>query len=233
MKIISIIISLLLASLIILPAHSETLTGKITKIIDGDTVIVDNQGQRLKVRLACIDAMESKAPMGKQSTKFLQKLIPVGTQVTLNVVDTDRYKRLIAEIYKGNNLVNLQLVQEGKVVVYQKYLNNCPNNSKKLLDAEAQAKAKKIGFWGLPVSEQIYPWDWRRGKRITQLQPNQDSTMNLPSSSNLPACVKSDCNCSDFSTQAEAQEVFQAFSNDRFKLDRDNDGVACELLPNI
>ena len=143
MKIISIIISLLLASLIILPAHSETLTGKITKIIDGDTVIVDNQGQRLKVRLACIDAMESKAPMGKQSTKFLQKLIPVGTQVTLNVVDTDRYKRFIAEIYKGNNLVNLQLVQEGKVVVYQKYLNNCPNNSKKLLDAEAQAKPKK------------------------------------------------------------------------------------------
>gem|GEM_PF-3183572 len=47
----------------------------------------------------------------------------------------------------------------------------------------------------------------------------------------LPACVDSDCNCSDFSTQEAAQTVLNAFPGDRFRLDGDKDGVACEGLP--
>lgn len=45
---------------------------------------------------------------------------------------------------------------------------------------------------------------------------------------NLPACTKTDCNCSDFATQAEAQKVLKAFPGDPFGLDRDSDGIACE-----
>jgi micrococcal nuclease len=225
-----IINSLLLASLMILPANSQTLTGKIIKIIDGDTVVTDSQGKRTKIRLACIDAMESNTAMGKESTKLLQELIPVGTQVKFNIVDIDMYQSSIAEVYRGNNLVNLQMVQAGKAVVYQQYLKNCPNNSQKLLDAEARAKARQLGFWGLPTSQQIYPWDWRRGARTAKSQASQNPTVNFSPSSNLPPCTKSDCNCSDFSTQAEAQRIFEAFPNDRFRLDGDNDGVACESL---
>ena len=37
--------------------------------------------------------------------------------------------------------------------------------------------------------------------------------------------------CSDFSTQAEAQAFFErAGPGDPHRLDRDNDGVACETL---
>jgi Skp family chaperone for outer membrane proteins len=42
-------------------------------------------------------------------------------------------------------------------------------------------------------------------------------------------------NCGDFSTQAEAQECFEYCRSlgkgDIHKLDRDNDGIACESLP--
>jgi hypothetical protein len=48
---------------------------------------------------------------------------------------------------------------------------------------------------------------------------------------NLPNCINSDCNCSDFSTQAEAQKVLEAFPGDPYGLDRDKDGIACETLP--
>jgi len=41
----------------------------------------------------------------------------------------------------------------------------------------------------------------------------------------LPACVDSDCNCSDFSTQEAAQTVLNAFPGDRFRLDGDKDGA--------
>lgn len=47
----------------------------------------------------------------------------------------------------------------------------------------------------------------------------------------LPECLNTDCNCKDFKTQAEAQKVLDAFPDDRFKLDRDKDGIACENLP--
>ncbi len=47
---------------------------------------------------------------------------------------------------------------------------------------------------------------------------------------NLPDCTRSDCNCSDFKIQAEAQAVLKAFPDDPYKLDRNRDGMACEGL---
>jgi uncharacterized protein YkwD len=46
------------------------------------------------------------------------------------------------------------------------------------------------------------------------------------------ACALTDCNCSDFTTQAAAQACFNADLSDPFGLDgNDNDGLACESLP--
>lgn len=43
---------------------------------------------------------------------------------------------------------------------------------------------------------------------------------------------ESDYDCSDFSTQEEAQDFFEeAGSGDPHNLDRDSDGVVCESLP--
>jgi hypothetical protein len=44
-------------------------------------------------------------------------------------------------------------------------------------------------------------------------------------------CAATDCNCSDFDTQARAQACLTAFPGDPFNLDGNNDGVACESLP--
>ena len=38
-------------------------------------------------------------------------------------------------------------------------------------------------------------------------------------------------NCSDFETQEEAQEVYEACDTDVNGLDRDHDGIVCEALP--
>jgi hypothetical protein len=59
----------------------------------------------------------------------------------------------------------------------------------------------------------------------------QKATEPVPSPTqiaNLPACVSSDCDCKDFATQVQAQQVLDAYSGDPFKLDRDEDGIACE-----
>lgn len=50
-------------------------------------------------------------------------------------------------------------------------------------------------------------------------------------SKKFPICVNTDCDCKDFNSQTEAQQVLNAFSGDPHRLDRDKDGVACEHLP--
>lgn len=120
------------------------------------------------------------------------------------------------------------MVKEGQAVVYSQYLKNCPN-SQQYVAAEQQAKLQKLGFWGIPNA--VLPWDWRKGARTsTTPSPKFPSSTSSPNHAGLPACVNSDCNCSDFRTQAEAQKVLQAYQGDPYRLDGDQDGVACESL---
>jgi hypothetical protein len=68
-------------------------------------------------------------------------------------------------------------------------------------------------------------------------QPKEDTKKVIYESSkpkvksaDFPSCVNSDCNCSDFASQAEAQRVLEAYPGDPFKLDRDRDSITCETL---
>ena len=48
---------------------------------------------------------------------------------------------------------------------------------------------------------------------------------------NLPPCVDSYCDCSDFARQELAQLVIDTFKEDYYGLDRDKNGIACESVP--
>lgn len=206
-----------------------TLAAQVVSIGDGDTLTVVENGQKKTIRLACIDAPESSQPGGRASSNRLKQLVAVGTQVSVKTVDTDRYGRTVGVVSKGNLNINLTMVQEGQAVVYHKYLSNCPN-SQAYINAEKQAQQRSLGFWN--ITNAIMPWDWRKGVRNNQpTNVNGTTRGNSVNNANLPACVNSDCNCSDFSTQSQAQQVLQAYPGDPHRLDRDQDGVACESLP--
>ena len=143
-------------------------------------------------------------------------------------ITRDRYGRSVAELYVGKQSVNLQMVKDGQAVVYRQYLSGCAATKDQYLQAQAQAKKQRLGFWN--QKSPVMPWDYRRGKR--------SSSSQLPSkvapfvkTQVLPSCVNSDCNCNDFKTQFQAQQVLTAFPGDKFRLDGDSDGVACESLP--
>jgi hypothetical protein len=51
-------------------------------------------------------------------------------------------------------------------------------------------------------------------------------------SMSTPSFAQADRDCSDFGTQREAQEFYERNGpGDPHRLDRDNDGIACETLP--
>jgi endonuclease YncB( thermonuclease family) len=69
---------------------------------DGDTLRVGDGVQQLTIRLACIDAPEiAQAPHGARPRELLQRLAPVGAEVSLRVQTKDRYGRTVAEVFRG------------------------------------------------------------------------------------------------------------------------------------
>lgn len=223
----AVIFSLLL---IPIPALAQNPLPTVVSVGDGDTLRIRSQAKTITVRLGCVDAPETKQqPWGEQSAARLGQILPPGTAVRVREIDRDRYGRTVAELYKGNSSVNLQLVQEGKAVVYRQYLSGCTATKDQYLQAQAQAKQKQLGFWNQP--KPVMPWDFRRGKRNGNQSSNASTSKATSQTSQLPACVNSDCNCSDFQTQAQAVRVLAAFPHDPFGLDRDHDGLPCESLP--
>lgn len=66
----------------------------------------------------------------------------------------------------------------------------------------------------------------------TLLAAGVTAVLCLPASASLPALAAArDLNCSDFSTQQEAQAAYDKDKSDPNHLDRDKDGIACESLP--
>ena len=212
------------------PAVTQNALPQVASVGDGDTLRVRQSNQLTTLRLGCIDAPESaQRPWGQQSANRLKQLLPPGQAVQVRAIERDRYGRTVAEVYLGNQSVNLQLVQEGMAVVYRQYLNGCADTKNEYLQAEAQAKQQQRGFWNQP--NPVMPWDFRRGQSAGKQPSSASTTPATPPDHNLPACVQNDCNCSNFATQTEAQMVLNTFSGDPHRLDGDKDGVACEALP--
>lgn len=89
----------------------------ITRIIDGDTVDCQPGG---RVRLIGMDTPEQgQRPYFEQATEAVAALIPRGStvQLELDVEPRDRYGRILAYLWKDDQLVNWIMVREGWAVL--------------------------------------------------------------------------------------------------------------------
>jgi len=121
----------------------ETTSAIVSKIIDGDTIKLQN-GER--VRLLGINTPEKGQPYYEEATNRLKELIE-GKTVTLekDVDDKDQYARLLRYIYIGDTFVNLEMVREGYANVY--IISPNTKYSSELEKAEEEAKIAKKGIW--------------------------------------------------------------------------------------
>ncbi len=117
----------------------------------------------MTIRLAGIDAAEmAQSPYGAQSRSLLAGLAPVGSDVSLRGLTTDRYGRTVAEILRGSQKVNLQMVRGGQAFTYRQYLSQC--NAAGYLRAEYGAEYASRGVWSVPGGIERL-WDFRHGRR--------------------------------------------------------------------
>ncbi|WP_259733178.1 thermonuclease family protein [Synechococcus sp. CS-1331] len=178
---------------------------------DGDTIRVRMNGKPITVRLACIDAPETaQSPYGQQSRRYLQQRLPVGSTVTLEQKTSDRYGRLVAEVFNGIN-INLAMVEDGQAFVYRQYLSDC--DAKEYLDAEYRASRRRYGVWQVEGGI-TRPWDFRKGRSAAVIP---DGT--TPGGRRY--------RCSEIGSYARAQELLR---QGHTYLDSNKDGEACESL---
>jgi len=80
----------------------------------------------MTVRLACADAPDLKpAPDGLAVSQRLKQLSPNGQRVALRVVDVDRYKHAMAEVYVSSTTINLQRPARNRLALPA--LSYCPH----------------------------------------------------------------------------------------------------------
>lgn len=149
-------------------AYSEESTAVVEKVEDGDTIVVNLDGNMQRVQLIGIDAPEDKQNpklnvdskrmnikkaeligMGELATKHLKSLIRVGEKVSLqgNLKQKDRYGRLPAIVINDENIsLNLNMVDSGYALLLTRYplQDALKANLKK---AQKKAKDEKKGLW--------------------------------------------------------------------------------------
>ncbi|HCP1153621.1 TPA: thermonuclease family protein [Escherichia coli] len=130
------------------------LSGKVTRVLDGDTIEVLQDKTPVRVRLANIDAPEKKQPFGSWSSKQLKSLI-AGQPVTVTYMQKDRYGRVIGRVFTANGTEsNRFMVQSGAAWVYDHF-----NTDTSLPGLQRDAQEQKRGLWA--DSQPAPPWEWR------------------------------------------------------------------------
>lgn len=153
--------------------EQNSLSCQLTKVSDGDTIAVDCDKDKLKIRFCGIDAPEKSQPLGKESRELLEKLVNAdGGKVIIYPIERDKYGRTVAEVevYSGkktergdrvNMFINAEMVRAGMAYHYKQYSGNCPNKEA-IAYAEEDAQKEKIGVWSGNYQK---PWDYRKAQK--------------------------------------------------------------------
>jgi endonuclease YncB( thermonuclease family) len=141
-------------------AEPAVLKARVTKVNDGDSIEVELDSGHARVRFSAIDTPEYDQSYGAQSSAALKALLPVGSDVELEVVTQDQFHRLVAVVWlwKGAERINVNetMLREGHAWAYRRYMKE-----PRFCDLEQQARSKKLGLWAQPVKDWVYPPEWR------------------------------------------------------------------------
>jgi micrococcal nuclease len=137
---------------------------KVIHVDDGDTVVaLTENGEKVTVRLASIDAPETFKNRCKPGQPFAQKAKDAlssmvhGKTVLFACHDRDIYGRQVCDIQQEYSTVSRELVSAG--FAWANTSNKRYLRDKTLPSLEDQARLTRRGMWS--TSDNVPPWEWR------------------------------------------------------------------------
>jgi endonuclease YncB( thermonuclease family) len=127
----------------------------VIQVLDGDTIEVDMNGAREKVRLIGVDTPETHDPrkqvqcFGRAASEFTKQLIndkPVRLVADPQSSNRDRYQRLLRYVYlPDNTLVQAEIIKQGYGFAYTSFPFD---KSEEFRAYQTEARENNHGLWG-------------------------------------------------------------------------------------
>lgn len=124
-----------------------------TRVVDGDTIVVDMDGKEEKIRLIGVDTPETVHPskpveyFGKEASAFTKQMVE-GKQVRLEFdwQKGDKYDRLLAYVFlEDGTFLNAEIIKQGYGFAYTKYPFKYLEEFR---EYQTSSRRNKRGLWG-------------------------------------------------------------------------------------
>lgn len=130
----------------ITPTPQTFTYAKVTRVIDGDTIVIDT-GEHVRYIGMNTPELENSQCYATEASKINSDLV-LGKEVKLvkDVSEIDKYNRLLRFVYVGNQMINDELVKDGAAKV-----ETVPPDIEfkdEFQMSQNYAKENKLGLWG-------------------------------------------------------------------------------------
>ena len=105
MKLIALTLAIILVSV---TAQAAELSGTVSRIRDGDTVVIEG----IPIRLKGVSAPEMKEHLGKESKAFMVKLV-MGQRLRCDLDGSRSHDRLVGTCYLGDRDIGAEVIKAG------------------------------------------------------------------------------------------------------------------------
>lgn len=142
-------------------AQTKTISGRIVRVVDGDTVILRQlDGREATVRVHGIDAPVSEQPHGEGATKYLT-MLALDKEVTADCPKKDQYGRLVCRIISKGADVGQSMLWAGWAW-HCKFYQNAQTEADRARYASAEdfAREGRLGLWA--DASAVAPWEYRQ-----------------------------------------------------------------------
>lgn len=128
---------------------------RVARVLDGDTLKLED-GET--VRLIGVDAPETHHPelpvqrFGEEASDFLRNLVD-GFEVVLEMNPAeprDKYGRTLAYVWKGESLVNAEIIRRGYAYAYTRFPHP---RLEEFVEHEREARRAQYGLWHLSLRD--------------------------------------------------------------------------------
>ena len=153
------VLAALLVVVLVLPVHAggEAVEARVSRVVDGDTIVVTVGAVSERVRYIGVNAPEVHHPrrgeeLGGREAATVNRALVQGRHVRLemDVRPRDRYGRLLAYVWVGDVMVNAELVRLG----YAQVMTVPPNvrHQERFVKLQREARERRRGLWGLAMN---------------------------------------------------------------------------------
>ena len=175
-------------------------TGKVTKIVDGNTIHVAGQS----IRLAIVSSPELNKPSGLGAQHFLQQICPVGSNVLVDEDDGQTqgsHGRIVALVYCNGVILNKAVIVDGFGDVS--------------FDSCRKSEFALISWSGCSTNQQLTESESQFYQTKSSCDPSYPDFCIPPSPPDL--------DCNDI-----PQKSFTVIGSDPHRFDINGDGIGCE-----